>query len=95
MKAIIRRRDSGKAAELLQFARENDAVVLTENKRAFEVKAKALGYGDVKIVEASDLLFDDYFGDKLVVHNADKWLSTLFSSTYGMKMIGFSATEEE
>ena len=95
MKAVIRKRDSGKAAELLQLAREEGAIILTENKRAFAVKAKALGYEDVKIIELADLQSDDYYGEKLVVHNADKWLFAHFSVIYGMDVVGFSATADE
>ena len=47
MKTIIRNRDSGKAKELLQYAREHNAFIVTENKRAFRVKAHSLGYDSV------------------------------------------------
>ena len=82
MKTIIRGRDSGKAKELLQYARENNALVVTENKRAFQVKANSLGYKDVTIVDYEDLSNTDFTNEfsSIVIHNADKWLEEVFAN---------------
>lgn len=96
MKTIIRGRDSGKAKELLQYARDNNALVVTENKRAFQVKANSIGYKDVTIVDYEDLSNIDFSNEfsSIVIHNADKWLEEVFWNSYALKVIGFSATEE-
>lgn len=96
MKTIIRGRDSGKAKELLEYARENNALVVTENKRAFQVKANSLGYKDVTIVDYEDLSNTDFTNEfsSIVIHNADKWLEEVFANSFYLKVIGFSATEE-
>ena len=60
MKTIIRGRDSGKAKELLAFAHERNAAVLTQDKHAFKVKAENYGYGDVEILDYQDLHNDNY-----------------------------------
>lgn len=96
MKTIIRTRDSGKAAELLSYAREHDAAVVTQNKRAFQVKASSLGFSDIEILDFEDLTHDNYDENKpIVIHNADKTLYLLFDKFFGLSVIGFSATEGE
>ena len=93
MKVIIRSRDSGKAKELLHAAKEAGAIVLTQDKRAFQVKAKNLGFSDVEIVDIDDLHNDNYeFGKPLMIHNADKTLAFLMDYYYGLELVGFSAT---
>jgi len=96
MKTIIRGRDSGKAKELLQYARENKALVVTENKRAFQVKANSLGYEDITIVDYEDLSNIDFSNEFsfIIIHNVDKWLEEVFANSFALKVIGFSATEE-
>lgn len=93
MKIIIRDRDSGKAAELLQYAYDNNATVITQNKRAFKVKAEALGFKDVKIIDYEDLKYDNYdLNMPVVIHNGDKMLYSLLDHLYGLETIGFTAT---
>ena len=93
MKTIIRGRDSGKAKELFQLAREQDAYIVSQNKRALQVKADSLGYNDIAIIDYEDLDNETHEG-KVLIHNADKWLKTVFYNTFGVEVIGFSATEE-
>jgi len=96
MKTIIRGRDSGKAKELLAFAHERNAAVLTQDKHAFKVKAENYGYGDVEILDYQDLHNDNYnWRTPIVVHNADKTLYWLLDKYYGLTTIGFSATEDD
>lgn len=95
MKTIIRGRDSGKAKELLQYARENKASVITQNKKALKVKADSYNFYDVNIIDYNDLKNDEYdWRAPVVVHNADKMLYTLLDKYYGLTLIGFTATEE-
>ena len=95
MKTIIRNRDSGKAAELLAYARGHGAAVVTQNKRAFKVKASSFGYDDVEILDYEDLIHDNYDENKpIVIHNGDKCLFYLMDKFFGLSVIGFSATEE-
>ena len=95
MKTIIRSRDSGKAVELLAYAREHGAAVVTQNKRAFKVKASSFGYDDVEILDYEDLIHDNYDENKpIVIHNGDKCLFYLIDKFFGLSVIGFSATEE-
>ena len=96
MKTIIRNRDSGKAAELLAYAREHGAAVVTQNKRAFKVKASSIGYDDVEILDYEDLIHDNYDENKpIVIHNGDKCLFYLIDKFFGLSVIGFSATAGE
>ena len=90
MKQIIRGRDSGKARELVTFAAENDATIVTENPFTFKVKAEGYGYPNVDIIAWDDLTHMLEIPDKLVIHNLDKFINFLFEN----KVIGFSATEE-
>ena len=97
MKTVIRQRDSGKAQELFKLAREEQALIVTQNKRALRVKANALGFEDIEIVDFADLANENYaqINSKVIIHNADKWIEEIFFNTYGLDVIGFSATEGE
>ena len=91
MKTIIRRRDSGKARELIEYAVKNNAIIVTENPFAFKVKAESYGFPDVDVMAYEDFLYAKELEKNVVVHNIDKFVNW-FS---GNKLIGFSATEEE
>jgi hypothetical protein len=96
MKTIIHDRDSGKAAELLKYARTHGAAVITQNKRAFAVKAAALGFENIDILDYDDLKYESYDHHRpVVIHNADKMLYWLICKDYGLETIGFTATVEE
>ena len=96
MLTIINNRDTGKAQQLLAAAREKNAIILTQDKRAFKVKAHSYGYDDIQILDYEDLENDDYdLSQPILLHNADKILEYLFDRYYGLKPIGFSATMEE
>lgn len=95
MLAIIRNRDTGKARQLLEAARENNAFIITQDKRAFQVKAHGYGFDDITIVDYQDMMSADYPANKAVmVHNGDKMLSW-FLERFGIELIGYTATVEE
>ena len=92
---IIRGRDSGKAKELLAAAQELNCSILTQDKKAFEVKAKGYGYPDVNILDYEDLKNDNYeYGSNILIHNGDKTLEWLMDYFYGINVKGFTATDE-
>ena len=94
MKTIIRNRDSGKAKELLEYARNTNSFVITQDKRAFQVKAHSYGIDDIPIVDYEDMTNNNYPSQKtVVVHNGDKMLKW-FLERFGIELIGFSATEQ-
>ena len=96
MITIIQSRGTGKAKKLLEIAREKNATIITQDKRAFEVKAKSYGFSDVEILDYEDLEDDNYTIDKpVLVHNGDKFLEYLLDRYYGLDIIGFSATQED
>ena len=96
MLTLIDVRGSGKTKKLLEIAREKNAIILTQDKRAFKVKAKSYGYDDVDVLDYEDLENDEYDLMKpILIHNVDKVLDYLFDRYYGLKPIGFSATKEE
>ena len=95
MITIIQNRGTGKAKKLLETARENNATFITQDKRAFEVKAKSYGFSDVEILDYEDLEDDNYTIDKpVLIHNGDKFLEYLLDRYYGLNIVGFSATQE-
>lgn len=96
MLTIIRDRDSGKAKQLLEIARENHYTILTQDKHAFEVKARGYGFDDVEIIDIEDLKDDNYeYGGDILVHNGDEMLEWIFDYFYGLNVKGFSATAQE
>jgi len=96
MITIINDRGTGKSQQLLTVAREKNATILTQDKRAFKVKAHSYGYDDIKILDYDDLENDDYdLTQPILIHNADKVLEYLLDRYYGLKPIGFSATKQK
>lgn len=97
MKVIINTRGSGKSKQLLETASKiKNAIILTQDKRAFEVKMKSYGYHNIEIIDYDDLKNDNYPFDAIIfVHNGDKLLSYLLNHYYGLELGGFTATMEE
>ena len=96
MLTIIDKRETGKAKKLLTSARNHNAIVITQNKRAFEVKAKNLGFDDIEIIDYNDLENMNYDLLKpVLIHNADKMLKWLMQQNYHLDVLGFTATVSE
>ncbi len=95
MITIIGSRGSGKAKELLEQARAHNAIILTKDKRGFEVKKKSYKYEDVNILDYNDLEEDNYDLTKpILIHNVEHYLDYMSDRYYGLKVLGFSATKE-
>lgn len=95
MITIIQNRGTGKAKKLLEIARENGAIIITQDKRAFEVKAKSYGFSDIEILDYEDLEDDNYTIDKpVLIHEVNHILPYLLDRYYGLKVIGYSGTLE-
>ena len=97
MKVVINKRGSGKTKALLEAANNTpNAIFLTQDKRAFEVKAKSYGYHNINIIDYQDLKEDNYPVDAIVfVHNGDKLLYYLLDKYYNLNLGGFTATMED
>lgn len=95
MYTIIRGRESGKAHEVLELARNNAAIVVTPDSRAFRVKAHNYGFDDVLIMSYQDLQTGIVPEKPLILHNLDKAINDIMQISYGIEVpiIGFSATE--
>jgi hypothetical protein len=95
MISIVGKRGSGKTAKLFEQARKNNAMILTLNSHALREKAKALGYDDIEINGLGNLRNDDYsIGKAALIDESPYFLAALLDKYYGIKMIGFNATEE-
>ena len=95
MKIIYRERDSGKARELLETARDMKAVVATDDVERLRNKANKYGIYEVTICSYDDIIGLDpaFLGFPILIHNADKFLKTYFDFS-GQNIVGFSATKE-
>ena len=96
MKIIIDGRGTGKAKQLLEAAAQTEnSAILTQDKRALEVKANSYGIKDVKIFDYEDLENDEIgIYTNLYIHNADKFLVYILNRYYALKLGGFTATLE-
>jgi len=95
MISIIGLRGSGKTTKLFEQARKNNAMILTLTSHALRVKAHDLGYDDIEINGLGNLKNDDYSLTKpALVDESPYFLAALLDKYYGIKMIGFNATEE-
>lgn len=97
MKVIARPIGTGKTKELLLTAQTADGMVLTNNKRALQVKAQAYGIPGVLIVDWNDLIYRDAnLNDKpLFVHKLDDVMKEYFWDDFGLKLEGYSIAMEE
>lgn len=97
MKVIINSRGVGKSKQLLEAASAvPNSIILTQDKRAFEVKEKSYGYHNIPIIDYNDLKNDNYPVDATIfVHNGDKLLYYLMDKYYGLNLGGFTATMED
>lgn len=86
---ILGRSSSGKTRELLEAAKEMDAVVVCQNPDAMRVKAQNYGlyrmefcgYDEVRNLEAGRAIAVDELGN-------------FFKHNYGVSLDGFNMTEE-
>lgn len=97
MTIIVQQRGTGKAKEMLKAANKiPNSAIITQDKRAFTVKAHNYGYDNIPIYDYNDLENDQIPLDtQLFIHNGDKMLYWLIEHYYGYSMIGFTATMED
>lgn len=91
MLTIARPMGTGKTKELLEYAAEHNGQVLTTDKRALQVKAKAYGI-DVPIFDLYDYFeADEYDHDKYIyVHKIEDVAQELL----GIQVAGYSVRLE-
>lgn len=96
MRVIISEKDTGKTHELLRLASQVHGIVLTNNKRALQVKAESYGFNNVTIIDYNDLKNDTYpLGYPLFVHNGEKALAWLLKQYFYLNTQGMTATITE
>ena len=93
MKLIYGGRGTGKTRQLLEYAAENRATVITKNARALRVKTQSYGI-NVDIVEADSLTENTLFDKRVVIHDLDDYLKDYFNKR-GSWIMGATMTEEE
>lgn len=91
MKLIYGGRGTGKTKQLLEYAAENRATVITKNARALRVKAQSYGI-IVDIVEADSLTENTLFDKRVVIHDLDNYLEDYFNKR-GSWIMGATMTE--
>lgn len=92
---IMRGQGSGKTKELLLYAKENDAIVLTRNPYALREKAYAYGIVGLEIYDYAT--FDTgaavFNGRKVVFHKLDETIAD-FCKYYNCDFIGATMNKE-
>ena len=95
MKIIARPLGTGKTKELMEMALEADGIILTTNKRALQVKAKAYGFDSLYIIDLNDLLYGEFDAAKpLFVHKLDDVMQEYFKQDFNLDLQGFSVRME-
>ena len=92
MKLIYGSRGTGKTRQLLEYAAESRATVITKNARALRVKAQSYGIS-VDIVEADSLTENTLFDKRVVIHNLDDYLEDYFNKR-GSWIMGATMTKD-
>lgn len=97
MKLVFRERDSSKARELFEIAKEKNAAIITPNAPALRVKARGYGYSGLTIIDTSELFSnaDEIVGREVILHNVDKMVNFYFQLAFDAKVAAMSATVEE
>lgn len=80
---------TGKTRELLEVAKQHNAVVVCKNPDAMRVKAQNYGLYRMDF-RGYDELNDIESGTAIVIDE----LSDFFSNIYGVNMVGFDMTED-
>lgn len=93
MKIISGPRDSGKAKEIFELAKETNSVIITPNSRGLRVKANSYGFSDLTIIEPEEIM--GYAGENFILHNVDKIILNYFLRRYSSEVLGMSATITE
>ena len=94
-KYIVRENSSGKTRELLEFAKENNLVVICRNKAAMERKAQAYGIYELIIFSYDEVVYlynegIDFNNYPFVVDEVESFLSFFF----GSECRGFTQTTD-
>ena len=94
---IVGGNSTGKTKKLLQYAKENNALVVCKNAAAMEAKAAAHGIYGLRFIYYTDMfsILDDKKVlnvpmDKFVVDEIGTFMEYLFST----KCVGFTQTED-
>lgn len=95
MDLIFGTRGSGRTLRCFNYARENNAIIVSDNARALRVKAKALGFDDLEIVLPRELNGDyDYNGRNVLLYKWDRMIKEYLKSTEGVNVVAMSFDEE-
>lgn len=93
MKIIYGERGTGKTKQLLEYAYENRATVVTKNARALKVKAQAYGL-NVDIIEVNSLSDNMPYEKRIVIHGLNDYLEDYFNNR-GTWLMGATVRVEE
>ena len=92
MYKIIDNNSCGKTKKLLTVASNDNGIVVCENPRAMEVKAKAYGIHNLKIISYYDCLHDNYDENKpLYIDEIDTFINEVTNG----KLAGYTINKEE
>lgn len=91
MKKIIKPRGTGKSKELLEYAKENNAVFVCHNPIMMRRKAQDYGIVGIDIIGYYDISDDEYRDRQVVIDELD-----LFVAAAAHKhLIGFNITSDD
>lgn len=95
MDLIIGAHGSGRTLRCFNYARENNAIIVSDNARALRVKAKALGFNDIEIVLPRELNGDyDDHDRKVLLYKWDNVIKEQWKHTDGVNVVAMSFDEE-
>lgn len=93
---LVRAAGTGKTQELLTEASKHDGIILTKDRAALEVKAKAYGFYHLNIIDYYDLINGNYKYDQDVyVVNADDFLEAFLLDYFKLQCKGITVRVEE
>jgi hypothetical protein len=91
MKRIIGNRGSGKTRELMEFAKENNAIFVCSNPYAMRNKAEAYGITGLEFLSYEDYFYFNHNDDTVVIDEIEVFLKQC-NSPY---IIGYSLSNED
>lgn len=93
MDLIYGPRGSGRTLKCFEYARKNNAIIISDYARRLRVKAKSLGFDDLEIVSPHEVF--DARNRNALLHKWDEKLEEQFKFEEGCKVIAISFASEE
>ena len=86
---IIDTRGSGKTNQLMNIAKDNNAIFVCSNPHAMEYKAKQYNFNNIKFISYHDFVTSYEEDNKYVIDEVEEFIKSIMGNN---ELIGYSLT---